>query len=95
MKTADAKPDDTQPTDRYRGYKIAADASGSDGYWSAEYFVTRARVGKSDVTVLSGEVADTRFVSDQAAIDEAGIAAQHAIDLMIEAQDGSNLNEFG
>jgi hypothetical protein len=86
--------DDAQPIDRYRGYKVAAHASGSDGYWSAEYFVTRARAGKSDVTVLSGEVADTKFADDQAAIEEAGAAARIAIDLMIEAQDSSNSNPF-
>ena len=87
---------EAQPQDKYRGFKLTANASGSDGYWSAEYFVMRSRsAGKSDVTVLSGKVADVKFASDQAAIDEAFTAARAAIDLLLEAQDSDDLSDFG
>ena len=87
---------EAEPQDKYRGFKLTANASGSDGYWSAEYFVRRSRApGKSDVTVLSGKVADFKFASDQAAIDEAFIAARAAIDLLLEAQDSDDLTDFG
>ena len=87
---------EAQPRDKYRGFKLTANASGSDGYWSAEYFVMRSRApGKSDVTVLSGKVADFKFASDRAAMDEAFTAARAAIDLLLEAQDSNDLNDFG
>ena len=87
---------EAEPQDKYRGFKLTANASGSDGYWSAEYFVMRTRAaGKSDVTVLSGKVADFKFASDRAAMDEAFAAARAAIVLLLEAQDSSDLNDFG
>ena len=87
---------EAQPPDKYRGFKLTANASGSDGYWSAEYSVMRSRsAGKSDVTVLSGKVADFKFASDRAAMDEAFTAARAAIDLLLEAQDSNDLNDFG
>ena len=86
---------EAEPTDKYRGFKLTANASGSDGYWSAEYFVMRSRApGKSDVTVLSGKVADVKFASDQAAMDEALTAARAAIDRLLEAQDDDELTDF-
>ncbi|MBC7734051.1 MAG: hypothetical protein H7306_19535 [Bacteriovorax sp.] len=68
---------EAEPQDKYRGFILTVNASGSDGYWSAEYFVMRSRsAGKSNITVLSGKVADIKFSSDRAAMDEAFTAPQ-------------------
>ena len=45
--------------------------------------------------MLRGKVADSQFVSDEAATKEAFTAARAAIDLLLEAQDNNDVTDFG